>query len=370
MKTKISNEKLVRPLIILAYIVLGIIVFRVFMDRILGWIAPFLIAFVLSRFVIPLKRVLGKKLKNKGFISVLSTVLVLLCFFAVVGIIFYIIYQQLLPFFEQMGTKYREIIDKIKDGNIAEIGILATLPESVGEALEKTIRELPSKIDFVSLIVGPAIGIVTSLPLVLLTVVATVVSTFFFVIYDEKIRLFIRKLIPNSFREKVERVYKHLFSSLIKWLKAQCILCSVCFVELFIGFLILGFDFAFTLALLVAFVDFLPVLGAGAVLIPWAVIALVTGRLRIAIGAAVIYVVILIVRNLLEPHVVGGQLGLHPFVMLVTMYLGFRMYGFIGMFIVPLIMITVIRLNEWGYIHLWKVGDESDDEAPAEGEGK
>jgi predicted PurR-regulated permease PerM len=118
------------------------------------------------------------------------------------------------------------------------------------------------------------------------------------------------------------------------------------------------------LAGIIAFVDFLPVLGAGGVLIPWALIAFILGNVKLAIGLLVLYVVILMVRNLVEPHVLGQQIGMHPLLTLFSIYLGFRMYGFLGMLIVPLLFITVIQLNQWGYIRLWRdKNTDSEEEA-------
>ena len=95
--------------------------------------------------------------------------------------------------------------------------------------------------------------------------------------------------------------------------------------------------------------------GAGTVLIPWALITLILGNFKLAISLAVLYAVILVVRNLVEPHVVAHQIGLHPLVTLMGICVGFRMFGFMGMFIVPLILLCIVKLNEWGYIRLWEV---------------
>lgn len=366
MKNKTSTEKLVRPLIIFAYLVLGVVGFRFFMDNVLKWVSPFIIGFILSRFVMPLRRRLGKNKKKQGAVSVLCTIIVLLCFFALIALMCYVIYRQLLPFFGNLSDQYDKLILYISEGDGKFDALFAGLPAAVGDALKKAVTEMPSKIDFVSVLLKPAIAVASSLPLVLLTIVATVVSTFFFVIYNEAVTGFMKKLIPASFYEKMDRMYRHLFRSMFKWLKAQCILCSVCFAELFAGFLILGFRYSLTLALLIAFIDFLPVLGAGAILIPWALIALLLGYYKTAAGVAIIYIVVLVVRNMLEPNVVGQQIGMHPLVTLMSIYVGFRMYGFLGMFVLPLVILTVIRLNEWGYIRLWPSSAVEKEDSPQE----
>ena len=106
------------------------------------------------------------------------------------------------------------------------------------------------------------------------------------------------------------------------------------------------------LALIIAFVDALPILGVGTALLPWAAASLLTGEFRRALTLVILYLVVLMVRNMIEPRIVGGQLGLDPFATLLCIYFGYRIAGFAGMFIVPVIVLTVIKLQEWGYINL------------------
>jgi len=261
----------------------------------------------------------------------------------------------MLPFFARMTDMSADISARFSATWDKILGLIDRLPPSVSESVKGALTALPQKIDFVNIIVIPLLNAAGSLPVMLLSIIATFVSTFLFVIDSRAITAFIKKAVRPSLYEKISRTCEHLFTSLFKWLKAQIILCSVCFGELLIGFLILGLEHPLLLASLICFIDFLPVLGAGTVLIPWALISLMLGNFKLAIGLAVIYIVILVVRNMLEPNVVGSQIGMHPLVTLFGIYIGFRMYGFIGMFILPLALITTIQLNRWGYIKLWDV---------------
>ena len=129
---------------------------------------------------------------------------------------------------------------------------------------------------------------------------------------------------------------------------------SITFFELLAGFFLMRQPYALVLALLIAIVDALPILGVGTVLVPWAVICLFSGETGMAISLCVLYGVILVVRNVVEPRIVGGQLGLHPFVALLCIYFGYRIAGFAGMFVLPVLVLVLIKLHEWEYIKIWK----------------
>ena len=100
--------------------------------------------------------------------------------------------------------------------------------------------------------------------------------------------------------------------------------------------------------------DTLPILGAGLFLLPWALVELLLGSTGRAAGLALLYAAAVAVRNLLEPHVLGRQIGLHPFVSLVSVYYGWRLAGFAGMLLAPCGVLILVKLQEWGYSKLWR----------------
>jgi predicted PurR-regulated permease PerM len=91
-------------------------------------------------------------------------------------------------------------------------------------------------------------------------------------------------------------------------------------------------------------------------MIPWALYSLITGNIPLAIGLAVIYVVVLIIRQVMEPKLVAIRLGLPPVITIAAMYLGTQIFGFVGLFLLPITLIMLKRLNDEGVIHLWKTG--------------
>ena len=115
--------------------------------------------------------------------------------------------------------------------------------------------------------------------------------------------------------------------------------------ELFVGLLLLRVPYAFLLALLIAVVDILPVLGTGTIVIPWGIITLILGNFPLGIGLLILYAIITVVRQSLEPRVVGHQIGLHPLITLISMFVGVSLFGFLGLFGLPIAVTVFVQIK-------------------------
>jgi len=129
---------------------------------------------------------------------------------------------------------------------------------------------------------------------------------------------------------------------------------SMTFAELSIALSILGVKYSVAIAGLIAVFDVLPVLGTGGIVLPWAAISLLTGDLKMAIGLAVTYLIITVIRNIVEPRIVGAQLGIHPVVTLISMFVGVNVFGFLGLFGLPIFIALLKHLNDKKIIHIFK----------------
>lgn len=235
-------------------------------------------------------------------------------------------------------------IDKLPDGLR---GVEAFSLESWLKSLQ-----LP-KID-VSGVASSLWGAASSVPMVILTVVFVLMATFFLTAQREEIIGFVQRQLPAGTFTAGRQLKEFLFNSVWKWIRAQLILICITFCVLTLGFVIIRQPYTLLLALCIAVIDALPILGVGTALIPWALYDLLTASYRHAIALLLIYAAVLIVRNSIEPRIVGGQLGLHPFVTLLCLYFGFRLAGFLGMFLLPVTVLCLIKLREWGYLKLWR----------------
>ena len=161
-----------------------------------------------------------------------------------------------------------------------------------------------------------------------------------------KIREGISRRLPPEWKERILPALARLRVALKGWLKAQLRLMGITFVIVMVGFLILRVPYAPLSAAGVALVDAVPLLGTGAVLLPWAVVELLQGRHFMAIGLLCTYAAASMTRTVMEPRLVGKRLGLDPLVMLIFLYLGFRFLGFWGIVISPLLAFSVKTLTQ------------------------
>jgi len=128
----------------------------------------------------------------------------------------------------------------------------------------------------------------------------------------------------------------------------------IAYSELTVGFLIIGIDYAFIIALLVAVIDMMPILGTGTVLIPWGIIAIIQKDYFTGFALLILYAVVTVIRNIIEPKIVGKSLGLYPVATLISMFVGYNILGIAGIFLFPIIILILKNLNDEGKIRIWK----------------
>ncbi|MDR1928382.1 MAG: sporulation integral membrane protein YtvI [Oscillospiraceae bacterium] len=205
----------------------------------------------------------------------------------------------------------------------------------------------------------------SKIPSVLISAAITVVSSFFMTTAYDSIVGFIKRQLNPEKCEALSASKRILFSSLGKLIRSYAMIIGVTFGELMLGLflltLITEFDGKYLLgiAMVTALVDILPVLGTGSILVPWALYHLIMGNIGFGIGLLVLYAVIIVVRQVLEPKLIASNLGLPPIVTLAGMFIGLQLFGFIGLFILPLLLILLKVLNDEGVVRLWKRGEKT-----------
>lgn len=167
-----------------------------------------------------------------------------------------------------------------------------------------------------------------------------------------QIRAWVAKRLPAQWQESWLPALRRVKTNLLSWLKAQVKLSAVTYGVVTVGFLIIGVPFAPFWALLVACVDAIPVLGTGTVLLPWALVELLEGERLRALGLALTYGAALLLRTVLEPKLVGKSLGLDPLWTLFALYAGYRLWGFPGMILAPVLTTAVKSLTDNGELKI------------------
>lgn len=314
---------------------------------------PFLIGFIISLLIEPLIKFVNKKTR---FTRKTSAILVMLCIFTILitlvifGTITLItessnLLQGLNVYIEKIYNQMQKYIGNIKFDSIQipnqVLSIVQTSANNFLDFISKWISNF-----LTSIIQG-----ITSLPVIGIYIVITILSTYF--ICADKLFILdqLEHHFPKIWVKKFGMHLKKIISSLGAYLKAEATLILISFIEVLIGLYIfkwmgLNVGYPFLAALGIAFVDALPILGSGTVMIPWAIISAVNGDLRLGIALFVLYVIILVVHQILEPRIVSGHIGVHPIFTLIAMYTGFRISGVIGLIIGPIVLIILQNIFE------------------------
>ena len=184
-------------------------------------------------------------------------------------------------------------------------------------------------------------GLAAAMPTLLLTGIVTVIAAFYFCMEERGAMRSLLAYLPKSLQERLSRWRERAKWVAVRYFRAYLLLWLLTFCQLFLGFAILRVKYAFLLALLVSFVDLLPILGVGTVIIPWSIVLLAQHRYGLAIGLLVLYLVVTILRQVLEPKLVGKSLGISPLLALFATYAGWQLLGFWGMLLAPFVAMIV-----------------------------
>jgi sporulation integral membrane protein YtvI len=177
---------------------------------------------------------------------------------------------------------------------------------------------------------------------IFLTIIITILSAYFFIAKKEEITAGVKNVLPVSVVEGWRFIYENFTKAVGGYFKAQFKIMLVLTAIMFVGFEILRVSYSFLLALAIAFLDFLPVFGTGAVLWPWALLDMLSGNYFRAVGMIVLYLICQIVKQVLQPKMVGDSIGISPLSTLLFLYTGYRLNGVLGMIIgVPVGMVIV-----------------------------
>lgn len=209
-------------------------------------------------------------------------------------------------------------------------------PDDLAIIKEWLMNRSEQIISIASSAAGGAMQIIYATPMVLLFLIVTLVAIFFWCRDRQMVENVLVKLAPRRYKSKVEKVYRTLSNVVGNYCRAQLTLISVSTLVCIVAYSVLGVEGAFTIGLLTGIFDILPVLGPGTIIIPWGIISLITGNYFLGIGLLIMYVLLIIFRNILEPKLVGDRLNLHPLATLASIFIGMGLLGLWGLFIGPI----------------------------------
>ena len=197
-------------------------------------------------------------------------------------------------------------------------------------------------------------GWVTKVPRRLLNTLICVIATVFMTASFPRITSFLMRQLPRRRQLFMRETADSLKSVILEYGKSYGIIMGITFAEIFVGLLFIGQKNALLIAVAIAAFDIFPIVGAGMILLPWAVVTMFTGAVAKGVGLLALYIIVVVVRQIIEPKIVGRHVGLHPLVTLMAMFVGTKLFGGIGLFGLPIACAIIKSLNDGGIIHLIK----------------
>lgn len=336
-----TNQKMIQK-IVLAFF--SLLFFYIFFKYLFTYIAPFFFGWLLSLLFYPLVTFLNKKCRLSRSLGSLLCILLFIGFFSsvVAGLIYRLseeakmFYMQLPDYIESLQIALTQLNDKFQE-------IFAMMPLSLQSLFLNNNTTLWDILSPLLKNVGGSgsIHFVLGIPNILMIFIISLIASFFFTKDRNEIYAFCAKHMPKSMKENYSRLRQNLGLAFLGYIKSQFILMVVTFFICSIGFFLLGSPYSLLLSVIISIIDALPFFGSGFILWPMALIQLISGNTFLSIGYLILYAVATLIRQVLQPKVLGTQIGLHPLVTLISIYVGLKAIGVSGMIIGPIIVVLL-----------------------------
>ena len=340
MKNNVKKEFLIN----FSYVLVILLIFYFSVKFLFFYLLPFLIAIPVAIFTQKYADYISRKIKLKR--GIIAAVLAATIYIVLVIVTAFIIYKT--------SVFASNLIKNFSFGNVTEL--IYKMEENLNRTLKNLAPQFWKQIsNFLSVtlenfsvkasnyISNFATNTAKKIPSFIFSSVVTLVATCFIAKDYESLKKFTSYLCGERAFSNFVKIKNILFSSVLKIIKGYFFLMFLTFLELLIGFFILGIKNPFTLALLIAFIDILPILGIGIVLVPWCIICFFTNQISLGVSLLIIYLIIALVRNFAEPKIIGTQIGIHPLFTLLAMFIGVKVFGFAGLFILPITLIVTVK---------------------------
>ena len=343
-----SAHKYGRWFMTLLLTVVGVLGVVVVLPRLLNLFIPFVIAWILALIVSPLVRFFEKRLHiRKKFGSIIVIVLVL----AVIVVLLYLLISALagevMAFIPHIPDYAQSLLSLLGQAVNWLSSVMGNLPEGMGGSLDNLAASVRDQVltwvtNFSGSLAAGIGSVALSLPNAFFYIVITVISSFLLVAQRERLWNAFYMKMPPTVKNFIDMGRSSVKKALGGYFMGQMKISWGVGLASLIGLLLIGTDYALLLSILIAIADFLPVIGNGTILLPWALIELTSGNYMRALWLVVLYAGGQIVRGLLQPKVLGSTMGLPPLLTTLFIYIGFRFFGIGGMiFAVPIGMVAV-----------------------------
>ena len=307
---------------------------------ILPVLAPFLIAWLMAMATRnPAEKLSGKIKIPEKIIRLLLSIFLTLSIFVAAGIIIWQITGALWSFLSDIGegSKLYRLLNRLTSPTVSSeiTGMSEEMLGYIGELLSELLKTALTWLG------GIVTDVVSAVPKAFFFLVVTIISLIYFSLDLENINRLVKWILPHRVSAFLSSVRDGIFFVVKKYIRSYLLLMAITYTTIFAGLALLGIEHAALIAVIVALLDLLPVIGVGTLLIPWSVIEIATDNKFVGIGLLILFVVHTVIRQLAEPKIVGKSLDLHPIVTLILLYVGYALFGIAGLILLPVLAVSV-----------------------------
>lgn len=348
-------QRSLRFLFVIGIIILGMLSFY-YLSRITY---PFLIGLAIAFMINPLVNFFEKKGRMPRALGVFIALIIIFAVFA--GLVTLLVAEivtganyfasvipthldTLIDYLEQVFAGqiiplYNQITSLFQSLDVGQQDTIMTNIQNVGTKIGTTVG------NFIQTFFGNIPNIISWFPNAATVLIFSLLATFFISKDWYRLSTMFSRFVPNRAKTSGKTVFSDLKKALFGFIKAQATLISITTVIILIGLLILRVDYAITIALIAGIVDIIPYLGTGAIFVPWIIFEVISGEMSLAIGLGVLYIVVLVQRQIMEPKVLSSNIGLDPLATLISLFVGFKLIGFLGLIVGPVTLVIITTLH-------------------------
>lgn len=349
-----DGKKYVRILLNIIIPLTGLFLICFLGPKLLRFFMPFVIGWVIALIANPLVRLLERKLK---IVRKHSSVMIVVAVLAlIVGVLYFLtakLFVELFSFMKDLPDIYENTLVDVM-GVFQKIEhVFDFLPPDIQNAVSQFTENLGTYMgSLIQMVAAPTMEIAGNfakgIPNAMVNMIVMILSAYFFIAQQDKLVGSLKKLAPDFVLRYMVYLRKDVRGLIGGYFLAQFRIMFVVGIILAVGFFVLGVEYGLVFAVLIAFLDFLPVFGTGTVLLPWAVVKLFSGTYAYGVGLLLLYVTTQVVRQIIQPKIVGDSMGLPPLVTLFLLYIGFKVRGIAGMILAVPVGLVFINFYKYG----------------------
>ena len=317
---------------------------------------PIFLAFVIYWMIEPFARFLHKRKIKKSIATAISMLLFIVVILSVIAGATLIFVSQITNLVHKL-PEYTRIVQAqlvVQIDYLTDKFDALPLPDDLSAKITELGGTIAAKTSsIIGWLLAYLLSMLSSFSTFIINFIAAVILAYFLSVEIESWKIIAKEKTPNTFKKAGVFLRDNVISGISGYLKAQLKLIMLTFILVFVALLSLGVNNAFSISLLAAFVDVIPLLGVTAVFIPWIVYLFIVGQTTLAIWLSAVLLVVLLVRQILEPKLVGDSLGVSAFTMLSFMIVSLSLFGVAGLILSPILIILIKSLNDQGYLERW-----------------